>query len=85
MRPEGASYASKVIPCSCVTVAAITAKSAAAKVKPVCSNIPFNTRGNGAAYQDAKFGKGNRLHNAMVKDGKFKGHTCTVCGSRKAA
>jgi hypothetical protein len=30
------------------------------------------------AYQDAKYGRGKRVHNPTRKDDKFR---CTVCGS----
>lgn len=33
---------------------------------------------NGAEYQDAQYGKGNRVANPLQKD--KKGFRCTVCG-----
>lgn len=35
-----------------------------------------------SAYQDQEYGKGRRVKNERVKDGKHKGWTCTVCGQR---
>ena len=32
------------------------------------------------AYQDQKYGKGLRVHNLAMKDGKPKAMRCTVCG-----
>lgn len=38
------------------------------------------------AFQDERYGKGNRVHNGMKKDGTGKcGHRCTVCGREKLA
>jgi hypothetical protein len=34
-----------------------------------------------SAYQDALYGKGNRVMNAMLKP---PGHRCTVCGKEYA-
>lgn len=34
-------------------------------------------------FQDKEHGKGMRIHNRRIKDGKPKGWTCTVCGEKK--
>ena len=31
------------------------------------------------AFQDAEYGKNQRVHNNMIKDGHLKGFRCTVC------
>lgn len=36
-------------------------------------------------FQDKEYGKGQRVHNPSVKDGKSKGNRCTVCGNVKPA
>lgn len=34
-----------------------------------------------SAFQDERYGKGNRLHNIQVKDRTVVGARCTVCGT----
>jgi len=34
-------------------------------------------------YQDSRYGKGNRVHNPRIKDGKLRGWCCTVCAGVK--
>ncbi len=34
-------------------------------------------------YQDKTYGKGIRIHNAMIRGGSIIGWRCTVCGSEK--
>ncbi len=35
-------------------------------------------------YQDKKYGKGNRVHNALAsKSGRLQEYRCTVCGDVK--
>lgn len=36
-------------------------------------------------FQDAKYGRGNRLHNSYGKWGTLKGWRCTVCKTEKDA
>lgn len=74
----------RVQDCNCVSVEQFSVKSAGTKqdLRPT-TPIPWMNRENGAKYQDAKYGKGMRLHNIRVK-GKELGATCTVCGNRKA-
>ena len=36
-------------------------------------------------FQDARYGKGQRVHNPMRKSGKLLGYRCTVCGKEKLA
>jgi len=79
----------KVMPCGCTTAGTIWIKSGVVqKRKPECPHMeaPFHTRGSGAAYQDAKYGKGMRLHNPRFggKPKKFDGYTCTICGTVKS-
>lgn len=85
MKRQVASVSPQILPCKCVVLTSISAKSAASKVKAVCTNIPFNTREAGAQFQDSKYGPGKRLHNPRIKDGKHLGFACSVCGEKKAA
>lgn len=68
--------------CGCTVAGKITVKSAAVKndMKPAIE-VGFATRNNGAAFQDARYGKGNRLFNTSHKD--KDNARCSVCGTRK--
>lgn len=70
-----------VASCDCVSMGVVIVKSAGQKKGPnhMMTNIPFHTRGNGAEFQDQRYGKGRRLHN-INRNGTL---TCTVCGRRK--
>lgn len=37
-----------------------------------------------SSFQDAKYGMGQRVHNAGVKDRRLTSWVCTVCGNKKA-
>ena len=74
----------KVRPCSCTSVLLFEVKCGTGKSresKPKCA-VPWMTQTAGAAYQDAKYGKGLRLHNIGGK-GQTKTATCTVCGKHE--
>ena len=76
--------ATRVMACPCTGVEVGIAKCGVSKreIKPRFT-IPWFNRTKGAEYQDAKFGKGNRIHNLGGK-GLSKTATCTVCGVSKA-
>ena len=72
--------------CGCVKAGTITAKCAVGstqnKTKPT-TEVPWFNANKGAEAQDEMYGKGNRVHNVRMKEGKLKGSTCTVCGRVK--
>lgn len=72
-----------VAPCPCTNVQDFNVKSAGTKteLRPRAT-VPWNTRDAGARFQDARYGKGQRLHNIGGR-GTSKTITCTVCGQRK--
>jgi len=76
-----------VLPCKCLGVARIRVKGKSRNLEggQYATNIPIHTRNIGAENQDKAHGKGMRLHNVRVKDGRVVGNTCTVCGDMKAA
>lgn len=75
--------ATQIAPCECTVSHVIIVKQAGAKTE-LCPKWeqPWFTRENGAQFQDARYGKGMRLHNVRVK-GKRIGLTCTCCGKQK--
>ena len=82
----------KVLPCDCVTVGIIIVKSGVAQKSTTAprilpDHVPFQCRTLGARAQDARYGKGKRLHNPRFagKPKQFSGYTCTVCGKQKGA
>lgn len=76
------------LPCPCLSADIITAKCNMGTTsnggKPRAT-VPWMNRTAGAAFQDALYGKGIRLHNIGSKGnaGKDITATCTVCGQRK--
>ena len=44
-----------------------------------------DNQGRGAKYQDEKYGKGMRVHNAGAKVGNSRKYRCTVCGNERSA
>lgn len=76
----------KILPCDCLAVFVVIVKQAGAKTEQ-CPRweVPWYNRENGAKYQDAKYGKGMRLHNErfVTKTRKHIGWTCSCCGKPK--
>jgi uncharacterized membrane-anchored protein len=64
--------------CGCLNAFDFSVKCAGNKVK-FRVEIPYLRRGDGARYQDARYGTGMRVHNVM-KNGSRR---CTVCGAIK--
>jgi len=73
----------RVLTCDCTVVHVIQAGSGLRTARPMVQ-VPFNTKENGAKYQDATYGKGMRLHTVTDKPSGKKVATCTVCGKVKA-
>lgn len=65
-------------PCSCVSVLVFLAGSGSRQLNRFMVKVPFDTQTKGAAYQDAAYGKGMRVHNLGKKTA-----SCTVCGKDK--
>jgi len=64
--------------CNCVSVLIFMVGSGARQFRPI-AQMPFHTQTSGASFQDARYGKGKRVHNLGPKTS-----TCTVCGRSKA-
>jgi hypothetical protein len=77
----------QVLPCACTLVAKfrVKGKSRNAEGGQFVTGIPFTVATAGAEFQNKRYGKGLRLHNSRIKEGRLCGMTCTVCGTMKAA
>ncbi len=56
-------------------------RSAPPKIKPCLPHCGNDEGQSGGAYQDARYGKGKRVHNP-VQQGTEVGYKCTVCGRK---